>query len=130
MSTFTQDFYADLSAITAVSSFAGTRIYPLVGRGDQNDFIVYTPVLGGHPETYYAGDLGLTDETIRVDIYSRSFATNQTVLDAIISHFNGLSGVINASTNVGKASVSGKREMIDSSDSTLYRSSIDINFKY
>ncbi len=130
MSTLVQDFYADLKAITAVSTFAGSKVYPLVGRANQEDFIVYTPINGGIPEAFYAGDLGLTDQTIQVDVYSRSFSTNQTVIESIITRFNGLSGVINSNTVVGKATVSDKRESLDNSDSTLYRSSIDINFKY
>ena len=130
MSDLIKDFYTELKNISAVNSFAGTRVYPLLARPGQEDFIVYTPITGGFPETYYSGDLGLSDQMIQVDVYSRSFSTNQTVIEAIISYFNGLSGVINTNTIVGRAFVSDKREVIDSSDSTLYKSSIDINFKY
>lgn len=130
MSALVQDFYAELSAIATVSSFAGTRIYPLLARANQNDFIVYTPITGGIPEALYAGDLGLTEQTIQVDVYSRTFAENQTVIEAIITYFNGLTGVINSNTIIGKAMASAKREMMDTSDSTLYRSSVDITFLY
>ncbi len=130
MSTLIKDFFVELKAITEVSSFAGARVYPLVARSGQEDFIVYTPVTGGIPELLHAGDKGITSQTIQVDIYSRSFATNQTVADSIVDYFNGLSGVINSNTIVSMASVTSKRDGIDPEDSLLNRCSIDINFKY
>jgi len=130
MSDLIKDFYAELSSIAEVSSFADSRIYPLLARPGVEDFIVYTPVSGGFAETYYSGDLGMSEQVIQVDVYSRSFATNQTVIEAIINYFNGLKGEINTNTNVGRAYVAAKREDLDPSDSTLYRSSIDINFLY
>jgi hypothetical protein len=130
MSDLIKDFYSELSSITEVSSFAGSRIYPLVARAGSEDFIVYTPIAGGYAETYYSGNLGMSEVIVQVDVYSRSFATNQTVVEAIINYFNGFTGVLNTNSIVGRAYVSAKREDLDPSDSTLYRSSIDINITY
>jgi hypothetical protein len=130
MSDLIKDFYADLAAIPEVSSFAGSRIYPLLARPGTEDFIVYTPVSGGFEETYYAGDLGMSEIMIQVDVYSRRFSTNQTVIEAIIDYFNGFTGVLNTNSNVGRSYVSAKREDMDDSDSTLYRTSIDVTITY
>lgn len=128
---FLEDFYADLKAITLVDTFSGGHVYPMVARKDVGDqFITFTPIYGGTKEVHFGGDLGLTKQTMQVDIYSRSFGVNQLVSEAIADRYNGFSGELNSQTNVSMSQVIEFRNIIDAKDSTIHRHSITIQFTF
>jgi len=123
-----EDFVADLKAIPLVASFTGGRVFPMVSRkGYGKQFITFTPISVSQPLQF--SSLGLTTQTIQVDIYSDGFGANHEVAKVVRARYHGFNGVLNTQT-IAMAEVVGERDFIDSVDDTLYRHSMDIQFTF
>ena len=124
-----RDFASDLASITEVVAAAGERVYPLTIAAEEVLPAMSFTIRDGIPVSFYVNSFGLTTYDILVDIWSRSYQTNQEVADAIVSRYNGTNlqiGPVDDPTTVQRAIIDNVLNSIDSDDAGVYRTLIEL----
>ena len=117
------DFAAELEVIVPVLS---GKVFPLfIGATEDFPALSYT-FRDGDRESFYRDSFGLEVYTVSLDIYSNSYITNQEIYDAIVTKFNGQTVVLNSNTVVQRAIIASTLNSIDSADSTIYRTILEM----
>ena len=123
---FHQDFANDLAAIPEVSTATEGRVFPLlIDSSDALPAISFN-ILAGNQDSFYVGSFGLTDYTVDINIYSRSYSTNQTLVDALTGRYNGTRVLLNNSTLAQRAIVENIINTLDNADSKVYRTTVQL----
>ena len=124
-----QDFASDLASIPLVSSETVGRVFPLlIGSTESLPAMSFT-IRDGIPDSFYVDSFGLATYDITVDVYSRSYQTNQELADVIVSRYNGTSlqiGPADNPTTVQRAIIDNVLNSIDVDDSGVYRTLIEL----
>ena len=119
------DFIADLVEIQAVQTNVGNSVFPLVvPTGEDLPSIIYQ-FRDGDREAFYKDSFGLETYNLQLDIYSNSYITNQNIYDALIERYNGFSGTL-GSTNIQRIIVASTLNSVDSDDSSIYRTILEL----
>ena len=124
-----QDFASDLAGITEVNTATDGRVYPLNIQAQENLPAMSFTIRDGIPVSFYKDSFGLTTYDILVDIWTRSYQTNQEIADAIVSRYNGTSlqiGPVDNPTTVQRAIIDNVLNSIDSDDPGVYRTLIEL----
>ena len=117
------DFAAELESLVPV--VAG-KVFPLfIGATEDFPAISYT-FRDGDRQSFYVDAFGLEVYNVSVDIYSNSYITNQEIYDAIVAHFNGQTTVLNSNTVVQRTIIASTLNSIDSDDSSIYRTLLEM----
>ena len=122
------DLRADLLTVTAISNLVGTRIYPVVDRGEELPSLVYR-VDDGLRESTITGSFGIARTSVTLDFYTYTYSDINTVKDAIISRYHGRSGQFASSGRFyGNCEIENINETFDDYDDSVYRCIIDLTF--
>ena len=124
-----RDFASDLAAITEVMEATNGRVYPLTIDAEEPLPSMSFTIRDGIPVTFYVDSFGLTSYDILVDIWSRSYQTNQEIADAIVSRYNGRNlqiGPVDNPTTVQRAIIDNVLNSIDQDESGVYRTLVEL----
>lgn len=120
------DFKAELGSLSEVDTNVD-EIYAIIIPTDADLPAMTYTFQGGGAETFYQGSFGLTDYTVDINVFSRSYETLVDVADAVVDHFNGFTGELNSSTAVQRIFVENVLSGIEVTDPGVYRSTISLS---
>ena len=117
------DFVAELEATVPIIT---GKVFPLfIGATASFPAVSYT-FRDGERQSFYVNSFGLEVYTVTLDIYSNSYITNQEIYDALVTKFNGQTVILNSNTVVQRAIVTTTLNSIDSDDSSIYRTLLEL----
>ena len=119
------DFIADLVEISQVQTDVGNAVFPLVIPTTEDIPAIVYQFRDGDREVFFRDSFGLETYNLQLDIYSHSYITNQNIYDALINRYNGFSGIL-GSTNIQRIIVASTLNSVDSTDSSIYRTILEL----
>ena len=122
------EFVGELRTVPGIMGVIPNQsIMPLINTQKTLPALVYN-ARGHARESYIQDSFGLRETLIQLDVYTETFAQLDSLRDAIITHFNGFTGLFNGTGEfITSCQVVTARDAFDTANPEVYRTSIELN---